>query len=201
MNQRKTFYSGLLLAFSLLYVSFHWQPLEFWVLFPLSLFCMTVWSWLLEPYDLKLPSIRLLLSAIGSGILLYSFFAFGKWFVLITGLPLLSDLESLFTLVKPTEPIHYLWLFFIVIPGEEWFWRGFIVKRLTNHLSVNKAAVYGTTLYAGAHLATGSLLLVLAALLAGLAWSFLYVRSKSIWVPILSHLIFDLFLLVLFPLI
>ena len=199
--QKKTFYSGLLLAFSLLYISFYWQPIDFWILFPLSLLLLTVWSWLFEHHDLKRPSLRLWLTAMGSGIVLYIIFVIGNWFVRVSGLPLISNLESLYTLVKPTDPIHYLWLFLIIIPGEEWFWRGFIVKRLTNHFSFHKAAIYGTILYASAHLATGSLLLVLAALLAGLIWSYLYVRTNSIWVPIISHLIFDFFLLIFFPLI
>ncbi len=188
MNQKQSFYIGLLLAFILLYVGFSWQPLDFWVLFPCSLFILTIWSWLFEQHNLRLPPITMLLAATLCGIVLYSLFAFGKWFVLVTDMPLLTELESLYRLVKPTETIHYSWLFLIIIPGEEWFWRGFIVKRLSTYFTNDQAAIVGTLLYAGAHFATGSMLLVLAALTAGFVWSLLYLRTNNIGVPIVSHI-------------
>jgi membrane protease YdiL (CAAX protease family) len=201
MIQDRFFYGGLLTAITLLYVSFYWQPVDFWLLFPLSLFVLSAWSWAFEQHDIRKPRFLYLLIALVSGLMLYSLFASGKWFLTVTGIPLFHQLENLYELVQPTLFHHYIWLFIIIIPGEEWFWRGFIVKRLSRKLSNSRAATYGTFLYAAAHLVTGSLLLVLAAMIAGIVWSLLYVQTKNIWVPIISHLLFNLFLLILFPLI
>ncbi|MDT8861681.1 CPBP family intramembrane metalloprotease [Alkalihalobacillus sp. MEB130] len=200
MKQTFTFYFGFLLAVTLLFISFLLQPIDFWVLFPLSLALLTVYSWLLEkPSVHHLDTVDWTL-AISSGIGLYVLFAVGNWFILWTGLPLMPQLASLYQTVKPIDPLHYVWLFIIIIPGEEWFWRGFIVKRLQKRMTGFKAALIGTFLYGGAHIVTGSFLLVLAALLAGFIWSVLYVKTRNIFLVIVSHLVFDLFLLVLFPL-
>ncbi|WP_235820403.1 CPBP family intramembrane glutamic endopeptidase [Halalkalibacter krulwichiae] len=200
MKKNTDFYLSLLIAFLLLFSSFSWQPIDFWVLFPLSLLLLIGWSFIFEQHELKRPTFSHFIYAVGSGIFLYGLFAIGKWLLTFLNLPLLDELESLYNVVQPTEPLHFLWLFLIIIPGEEWFWRGYVVKRLMKHVSNIQATILGTLLYAAAHLVTGSILLVLAALFAGLAWSFLYTQTRNIWLPILSHLVFNLFLLILFPL-
>ncbi len=198
MQQNRIFWFGLSLAFLLLAVSFRSEPSYFWILFPISLALLTVFCWLFErPSNLNFLSHWFI--GIMSGFALYLFFAFGQWFVITTELPFIDDLQSLYSRVKPTESIHYLWLFLIIIPGEEWFWRGFIVKRISYKTTSFKAAALGTLLYAGAHIFTGSLLLVMAALIAGFVWSIIYLKTNNLWAAILSHLIFDLFLLVILP--
>nr|WP_017728252.1 type II CAAX endopeptidase family protein [Halalkalibacterium ligniniphilum] len=200
MNGR-IFISGLLLAGFLLWMSFSWQPIDFWVLFPLSLAFLTAYAYFFEQIEITSLSKKEWLLGLFSGALIYVGFAFGKGVIVATGLPLLEQLESLYELVRPRETWHYLLLFIIVIPGEEWFWRGFVVKRLKQRLTPVHAALIGTLLYAGAHLFAGSLLLVLAALLAGFIWAWLYVKTNNLGVPIVSHLLFDLLLLIIFPLI
>ncbi|MCL7747142.1 CPBP family intramembrane glutamic endopeptidase [Halalkalibacter alkaliphilus] len=195
------FYIGFLFAVMLLSISFFFLPTYFWILFPLSLFLLTMYSWLFENQQVK----KLLLShwflSLASGLILYLFFAFGNWLIKISGIPLMDQLQTLYALVKPTDWLHYVWLFIIIIPGEEWFWRGFIVKRLSKKTTLYKAAFIGTFLYGSAHFVAGSLLLVLAALLGGFLWSILYLKTRNILVPIISHLFFDVLLLILFPLV
>ncbi|GAE33504.1 CPBP family intramembrane glutamic endopeptidase [Halalkalibacter akibai] len=201
MKQDRYFYIGILLALGLLTLSFNLTLNAFWTTFPIALSLLSIWSWIFEKHNITFPRISLITIALGTGLALYGLFALGKWFLLYNGIPLLTELETLYQLVQPTGFLNFLFLFVIIIPGEEWFWRGFIVKRLMNQTSDIHAALIGTLLYAGCHLVTGSLLLVLAALIAGLIWSFLYVKTNNIWVPIVSHVTFNLLLLILFPLI
>ncbi|WP_100372514.1 CPBP family intramembrane glutamic endopeptidase [Bacillus sp. FJAT-45037] len=191
---------GYLLALSLLAISFWWQPIDFWMLFPLSLFILTMVAWATTKMDISSLTSKDVTIGVVSGVALYGVFALGKWLIEVTGLPLMDQLHTLYTLVQPTSTIHYVWLFLIVIPGEEWFWRGFLVKRLlVNHTSIN-AALIGTALYALAHVFAGSILLVLAACIAGFVWSWIYIKTRNLWIAILSHLVFDVFLLLLLPL-
>lgn len=191
---------GYGLAMIFLAISFYWQPIDFWVLFPLSLFILTIYAFSCIQMDVRAINFNGWLVGVMSGIFLYLLFAFGKWMIEVTGLPLMEQLHALYTLVQPTAAIHYVWLFLIIIPGEEWFWRGFIVKRLLTRYTPMKAALFGTGLYAFAHVFAGSILLVLAALIAGFVWSYIYVKTRNLWIAIISHLVFDLFLLLLFPL-
>ncbi|WP_368504685.1 lysostaphin resistance A-like protein [Alkalihalophilus sp. As8PL] len=200
MRNVQTTVVGYVLAVFLLFMSFSWQPFDFWILFPVSLFILTIYAWVTTKMDIFTPTTGGILLGVGSGIGLYVLFACGKWFIEASGLPLMDQLQSLYTLVQPTAPLHYVWLFLIIIPGEEWFWRGFLVKRLLVKHTPLKAVFIGTGLYALAHVFAGSILLVLAALIAGFVWAWIYVKTRNLWVAILSHLVFDLFLLLLFPL-
>lgn len=55
-------------------------------------------------------------------------------------------------------------------------------------------------LYAAATVTLGSPLLVLVAFLCGMAWGFMRVASASLVVPILAHVVWDLGVLVIWPL-
>ncbi|MDV2683256.1 type II CAAX endopeptidase family protein [Alkalihalophilus lindianensis] len=200
MRIAQTTVVGYVLAVFLLFMSFSWQPFDFWILFPVSLSILTIYAWLTTKMDISIPTTGGIILGVGSGIGLYVLFACGKWFIEVSGLPLMEQLQSLYTLVQPTTSFHYVWLFLIIIPGEEWFWRGFLVKRLLVKNTPLKAALIGTGLYALAHVFAGSILLFLAALIAGFVWACIYVKTRNLWVAILSHLVFDLFLLLLFPL-
>ncbi|WP_100406854.1 CPBP family intramembrane glutamic endopeptidase [Bacillus solitudinis] len=200
MINTRSFWFGLLLAALLLALSFKWQPLGFWIIFPLSLAILSLYAISFTKMEIRLLSKKEWGLAVISGTLLYLLFAVGNWLIELTGLPLLSQLRELYELVQPKSILHFIWLFLIIIPGEEWFWRGFIVKKLTERAQPLKASIIGTCLYAGVHLFSGSLLLVLAALFAGFIWSYLYARTKNLAIVIVSHLVFDCLLLLVFPL-
>jgi membrane protease YdiL (CAAX protease family) len=93
-----------------------------------------------------------------------------------------------------------LFLFFIIGPGEELFWRG-IVQR---NLSINRGSKQGifitTFLYTIIHIGSRNPVLVLASLLCGFFWGYLYLRKASILSNIISHTLWDMAVFILFPL-
>ncbi|WP_237563612.1 hypothetical protein [Halalkalibacter okhensis] len=115
-------------------------PSYFWILFPFSLFSLSIYSWTFEKPQVKKLHILHWLLSLSSGLFLYLLFAFGKWFIEISDIPLMNQLQALYELVKPSDLLHYIWLFIVVIPGEEWFWRGFIVERVSKKTTMYKAA-------------------------------------------------------------
>ena len=58
----------------------------------------------------------------------------------------------------------------------------------------------GTAVYALAHVASGTWLLPLAALGAGLVWAFLFAWTRNLTAPIVSHVLFDVLVLLIAPL-
>jgi len=87
----------------------------------------------------------------------------------------------------------------IIGPGEEVFWRGFIQRRYQEHLGGWKGFLVATGIYAAVHLGSGNIMLVLAALTCGLFWGFLYLRYRSMMLNIISHVIWDISVFLLFP--
>ncbi len=89
-------------------------------------------------------------------------------------------------------------LLFIIGPGEEIFWRGYLQKTFVRHYG-RLGVLFGVLAYAGVHLASGNPMLLLAAFSAGLFWALLYHYYKNLWVNIISHAFWDLIAFVVFP--
>jgi membrane protease YdiL (CAAX protease family) len=93
-----------------------------------------------------------------------------------------------------------LFLFFIIGPGEELYWRGFIQNTLSRRLGENKGYLFSVLLYTAVHIVTGNFMLIIAALVCGLFWGWLYKKEKSLIPVIISHSIWDLTIFVMLPL-
>ncbi|WP_078428688.1 CPBP family intramembrane glutamic endopeptidase [Alkalihalobacterium alkalinitrilicum] len=199
-NHFKHLFLGMISAHLLLWASFYWQPFTFWIVFPCSLFILIGIAIFLTPVDMRTVTPFDYILAIGSGVGLYIIFVCGKFLIEWLNLPFLDQLTTLYTLVQPKEWWQFALLFLIVIPGEEIFWRGFVFQKLLNWLRPTFAIALSSVLYASAHIYAGTVLLLVAALVAGPVWAYLYYRTKNIAIVILSHLIFDLLLLVWLPL-
>ena len=197
-HKNKTTLLTVILAHILLFLSFS-GFLSFWPLFTISLSILSVISLCMKTIHFKNNLISPVGLGIISGVALYLIFALGKQFLIVLGLPVLDDLQGLYAAVSPTKYWHYIALTLIIIPGEELFWRGYVqttFAKKSNVLGVVIAAV----LYASAHIYAGSLMLILAAIVAGIFWGILYAWQKNIVLVIVSHLVFNLLLLVVFPL-
>ncbi|WP_171016878.1 CPBP family intramembrane glutamic endopeptidase [Pseudalkalibacillus caeni] len=187
-------------AHILLAMSFAIYPSSFWPLFTVSSLLLAGYALVKSNIVFKKPSLKYMLISIGSGILLYLAFKAGKAIV-VSQIPYFENqLHSLYTLIQPNKSWHYFVLFAVIIPAEELFWRGFIQKKFSLITSSNKAILFAAILYASAHVYSGTVLLVFAALFAGTIWGYLYEKSGNLIVPLISHVLFDYLLLILFPL-
>jgi membrane protease YdiL (CAAX protease family) len=88
-----------------------------------------------------------------------------------------------------------------VILAEELVWRGAVQTVLCRRLGPMPAAILTVVAYALAHAPAGSPLLTFVALACGLYWSLLRLASRSLLAPLLAHLLWDLALLVFWPLV
>ncbi|HHY21298.1 MAG TPA: CPBP family intramembrane metalloprotease [Bacilli bacterium] len=201
MKNKGIIIAGLLLANFLLALSFYFLAHVFWVVFPISLTILLLFSLRYGSSTFQSFKLKTWLVALLSGIALYFLFAFGKWLIVLLSLPFLEQLENLYALVQPTNWWHFLCLFLLIIPAEEFFWRGFILESLTTKFSPVVSVLIASLLYGLAHSFSGSILLVLAGLVAGTIWGYMYLKYKNLNAAIISHLVFDLLLLIVFPLI
>ncbi len=87
----------------------------------------------------------------------------------------------------------------VVGPAEELYWRGLVQRGLEPRLGKAGAAAAGTALYAGAHLVTGNPTLIAAAAAAGAGWSALAALDLSPPALVVSHSLWDVFILLVRP--
>lgn len=93
-----------------------------------------------------------------------------------------------------------LLLLFVIGPAEEIFWRGYVQRNMTEKWGANVGFVVATLVYTFIHIWALNFMLLMAALVCGLAWGLLY-RLKPQWLPaiIISHALWDAFVFVILP--
>jgi uncharacterized protein YbjT (DUF2867 family)/membrane protease YdiL (CAAX protease family) len=88
----------------------------------------------------------------------------------------------------------------LIVAGEEIIWRGALGIGLAARVGAWPAVLISATLFTLAHATIGSPLLLIAALLAGGAWTWLAIRTRSLWSTFVAHMLWDVALLWLTPL-
>ena len=87
-----------------------------------------------------------------------------------------------------------------VILGEELVWRGVIQGEFSRRLGPMLSIVLTAACYSVVHIPMGSPVLVLVALVCGLAWGALRAATDSLQAVIVAHLLWDIMVLIWLPL-
>lgn len=136
-----------------------------------------------------------------SAVLLYAIFALGNtlsgW--LFRFAP--HQVSAIYDIRHEGSPLAMaLVLLFITSPAEEVFWRGFVQRWFTHRFGGKAGWLLAVCVYAGVHIFSGNLMLVMAALTAGLFWGWLYWKTDSLVPCILSHAFWTVAVFILWPL-
>ena len=111
-----------------------------------------------------------------------------------------DGIQNVYSFKQQAAPLRIGLLMLLVIgPGEELFWRGYLQRRLGMRFGKMSGFILATALYTGVHIATGNLVLVLAAFICGIFWGWLYIRYKSMIVNVVSHTAWDIAVFLLLP--
>ncbi|MBR5860939.1 MAG: CPBP family intramembrane metalloprotease [Bacteroidaceae bacterium] len=91
-------------------------------------------------------------------------------------------------------------MLFLIGPAEEIFWRGYVQKNLSARWSANIGFVVTTLIYALVHAGSFNFMLIMAALVAGAAWGWLYrMFPERFTAIIISHALWDVAVFIWFP--
>ena len=208
-NKRFTHIIALLaiVLFVPLFITRGLGKLDFWWWMSLNISCLTAIAAAFDPgwrnavaHDLQ----KQVLKKIGVGILsalgLYSVFYAGNTISRLI-LPFAANgIENVYAFKADAAPLRIALLMALIIgPGEELFWRGFLQRRFQIEKGPFQGFLLATLLYTGVHLASGNVMLVLAAGICGLFWGFLYLRTGSLLLNVVSHTVWDMAIFLFFP--
>ena len=108
--------------------------------------------------------------------------------------------------MKTGLPVWLIGLLLLVLigPAEEFFWRGYVQKTFTKLFGGKRASdcafIATAAIYALVHIWSFNFMLIMAALVAGLVWGFIYrICPKALPSLIISHALWDLLVFVLLP--
>lgn len=190
---------GVTLAFFIWYLVFLSDILySFWYRVAVGSLFLGLYAWRLnEENMLALPDLRSSIIGVLSGALLYAIFLFGfNVFrpLLSSGAENVYQFRTELPIIIPSVLLMFTSFF------EEFFWRGYVQRTLAADDKV-RGVILTSMLYALIHLPTFNVPLIIAALLAGLAWGTIYELTDSIWIAVFSHIVWTELIFVFLPLI
>lgn len=192
----------IFLAFGLWLVIFRLELLNFWLAMSLAVtvLCCLAFIWGSKPVRKIDFNLRAVIVGVSSAVLLYGIFFLGNVLVKILFDFAANQISAIYSIRNQGEAlIIFIVLFFITSPGEEIFWRGFLQKWAVEKYGRFKGYLLSSLLYAGVHLVSGNFMLVMAALVAGLFWGFIYLKEENMVPLIISHALWTVGIFVLFP--
>ncbi len=151
--------------------------------------------------DLRTRPLAKIAGGLVSAMVLYGIFWVGNLVLRsVIGAPAGQGIDRVYgfregaTLVRVALTIALL-----IGPTEEVFWRGLLQRNLAVRVGPVRALGLATALYAGVHLASGNPALVLAALVCGVFWGWMYLRWRSVLMNVVSHTAWDLLAFLILP--
>lgn len=116
--------------------------------------------------------------------------------------PVENEARLLYSMMATETPVWIkLCVLLVVVTTEEIVWRGVLFRSLAGRVSVWGAVAIATVAYSLPQLASGSWLLVLVALGCGCVWTLQRAWTGLLSFPLITHLVWDLWLFFLFPLV
>ena len=150
--------------------------------------------------DLRKGFGRKLLLGLAAAVGLFFVFYIGNIVIRLIFEQAGEGIENVYAFKQEASPLRIALLMLIVIgPGGELFWRGYLQRHLGIRFGKNIGFYLATFLYTVVHIATGNMVLVLAALICGIFWGWLYMKYRSMTINIISHTVWDIGVIILLP--
>jgi membrane protease YdiL (CAAX protease family) len=138
-------------------------------------------------------------AVVGLGMIVATKLVFAS---LAVALPvLLSGTRELYGAFGEIGPWAPFLLLPLVVAGEEIVWRGVVYRALDGRMKWTAVVLVGAALYGLAHAPVGSPVLVLACLCVGVCWNTLRYWTDSLAAVFVAHMVWDLSILIFFPLV
>ena len=180
-------WGGILLAILCWAFTFGRPEGNFWVKIGVSVLIVFSYSLVWQRPRISLR-FRSLLLGLSSAVLLYLIFFLGYTLSPYVLAGSKTQVGGIYALGEGTSRFLILsLLFFFTGPGEEIFWRGFLQFRLMEKLGDFRGYMAATAVYAGVHIFSWNLMLILAAFVAGAFWGALYMWKRDLLAQIVSH--------------
>ena len=208
LNNRILIYLLLsLILFVPLFVYRQAGPLDFWWWMSLNLVLLISSALITDPSYVKLigndfreKAGKKILIGIVSAVILYLVFLAGNYLVRFIISFASENINDVYGFKGSATDVRIALLMLIVIgPGEELFWRAYLQEKLSLRFGKLNGFLLATFLYAVVHIATGNIVLIMAAMICGIFWGFLYMKYKSVIINMLSHTLWDVTVFIMLP--
>lgn len=187
------------IAFALYYLAF--QDTEvFWYMYTFSLLVLMSFSMLFTKIFDEMATWKSLIYGLGFGTLIYGVIAGSYEVIRLSPFHIEDSVSGFLSTFAPNSVWHILLLMFVIVPGEEIFWRGYVQQKMKKYVSASGAVLISSMLFGLAIGLSGFVPGILAAVAAGIILGFLYEWKKSMPLLIITHLVMIVLLFLVKPL-
>lgn len=111
------------------------------------------------------------------------------------------QVDLIYGIKEGTSPwVLSLLLLLLIGPAEELFWRGYVQERMSKKWGMDRGFWMATACYTLVHIPSCNFMLVMAALVCGTVWGFLYRYMPQYFTGIvISHALWDAAVFIWFP--
>ena len=182
-------------------------PIDFWWWMSLNLVLLMTLVLFTDPSykslvrnDIRNNPARKILIGLASAVALYFVFFAGNYLSRLMFDFAGQGIEGVYEFKGGAAKTRILLLMMLIIgPGEELFWRGFVQRNFEDKLGKWKGFLLAVVFYTGVHIFSGNPMLILAALVAGLFWGWMFMRYRSLTMNIVSHTVWDIAVFLVVP--
>jgi len=182
-------------------------PLDFWTWLAMNITLVVALSFASDrgygrrlKEDIGTGFLRKVGIGVVSAMALYAVFAAGRAAALELFPFAAADIGNVYALRSGVPLLRVVLLIvFLIGPGEELFWRGFFQENAGAGTGGRAGFILTSLLYTSVHLASGNIMLILAAAVCGVFWGWLYLRFRSPLLNVVSHTVWDLLVFVILP--
>lgn len=189
---------GLILCALLVILTYQF-PRVFWYLYGAGMLFLL--SFVIFNDDLKkeYSFTKGILPGIFSGIVLYIVFYIGAFILKVMPGSLENSVAAAFDKYATDSWVIWLLMIVAIIPGEEIFWRGFVLKRLNNYFNPWFSNIFAALICMVMMFPSGNFAAVIGIFVASLVWNIMYSYRPSLLMVYMSHLTFAFILLAALP--
>ncbi|MBM7556152.1 CPBP family intramembrane glutamic endopeptidase [Halanaerobacter jeridensis] len=197
---KKSFLLVIAIVVNLLwYFVFNSSLFNFWLRLVVAIVVLNVIAFSYQSYNFSFELSDITWGFI-SAVVLYLIFVLGRELSEVLFAGSRAQIMSVYVLKAESNLLVISGVLLVVGAGEELFWRGFWQQNLVHEFGPVVGFILASLSYGLVHLWTGNFILVLAALTAGLFWGYLFLKTKSITMVVISHIVWDILIFVVVPL-
>ncbi|EUJ31983.1 hypothetical protein MFLO_07332 [Listeria floridensis FSL S10-1187] len=189
---------GLILAAGLIFIAFNFTK-SFWYMYGAAMLFLLSFGIFNVNLNKEYSLFKGLIPAVFSAVILYVVFYVGAFVFKFMPFGLNSSVHSAFNKFATDNWLIWILMAIAIVPGEEIFWRGFVLKRLLDSYSTWFAVLVATILPTLMMCFSGNIALIIGIFVASLFWNLLYVWRSSLLMLYLSHFLFVFILLAALP--
>ncbi|MDN7226126.1 type II CAAX endopeptidase family protein [Planococcus sp. N064] len=187
------------LAFALYSLAFQDAKI-FWYMYTFALLVLMSFSVIFTKVFDEMATWKSLIYGLGYGTAIYAIIAGGFQLFKLLSFNIEGSVSSFISTFAPSSIWHYLLLMFIIVPGEEIFWRGFVQQKLKSYVSTTYSVLIAALLFGLALGFGGFVPGIFAGVATGIVLGFLYEWKRSMPLLIIAHLVMIVLLFLVLPL-